>query len=1102
MRKSTTTNPARALSGVFLIVFIFLTTSCIGAATPTTEQPPSNSSPEQVAELPASVPNISPGQHLRFETISLEQGLSQSTVFCMLQDSQGFMWFGTEDGLNKYDGYNFTIYKHDPENPNSGSYTYIQAMIEDRSGMIWFGTSEGGLVRFNRNLDQFTHYRNDPNDPSSLSDNEITALFQSQDGSLWIGTGDGLERFAPENDRFIHYQHNPDDPNSLSSNAVSAIYEDQGGTLWIGTDDAGLNQFDRENDLWQHYVNDSSNPQSLSHNKISALFEDKSGTLWIGTDGGGLNRLDGDQFIHYQHAPDDPSSLNSGRIEAIYQDREGILWIGIYDGGLNRFVPEDESFIHYQIIPGDPHSLSSNVILSIYQDREGVLWFGTIGGGVNKLNLGRWNFPHYKNNPENPNSLGDNMVRTINQDSAGNLWVGTMFGGVNEFDRQAGTWHHYRHNPDDPESLSKDWASDIYFDRSGVLWIATSNGLDRFDPETNTFAHYHADPENPDGTPSNYVAAIMEDQEGEFWIGTAGGLYRFDRQAESWGQPYRHNPDDPKSLSDDVTFRFLEDRQGRFWIGTFNGGLNQYHPETETFTRYQNNSSDPYSLSNDLVATIFQDQDNILWVGNPGGLDKFNPATGTFIHYRENDGLPNDTIYCITEDKQGQLWISTNKGLSRFDPHSEVFKNYDVTDGLQSNEFNGGACYVSENGELFFGGIDGFNAFFPENIRENPAIPPIVLTSLIYGGRRVNLEQVNTGQTDIILRWPENGFEFEYAALSYAQPEKNQYAYYLEGFEETWNEVGTRRYGQYTNLPGGTYTLRVKGSNNDGIWNEVGTELKITVVPPFWATWWFQGIALMVLLGVIYGGYRLRVRNLEMRGRELESLMKQRTAELIETQEALRQSELEKAITEERSRLARELHDSVTQSLHSSSLMAEAGQRLAGAGDIERARGYLVRLGEISQQALREMRLLVFELRPLALKEFGLVGALQQRLDAVERRSGVETQLSTEEGLELPERIEKELFRVAIEALNNALKHANPTRIMISLQKDIKRDIPCIELAIVDNGIGFDPESKDDEGGLGLLSMQQRIENLGGELVILSTSGEGTQVKACVDLEV
>jgi len=1270
MLRSVNKNPVHTFYGGLLIAFIFLATSCSGPGSPTIEQPLSSTPPAQITDFPAPVPQFSPGQHLRFERISLEQGLSQSTVFSMLQDSQGFMWFGTEYGLNKYDGYTFTVYKHDPEEPNSLSGNWVSALLEDDSGTLWIGTSDGGLNRYDRKLDQFTHYRNDPENPSSLSDDEITAIHQDGDGVLWIGTGGGgLDRVAlseaegsdQENERFDHYQHDPDDPISLSSNAVSVIYEDREGMLWVGTEEGGLNAFERENERWWHYATDPSDPHSLSHNQITAISEDQSGALWVGTGGGGLSRLDlskaegfdpeNERFNLYQHDPDDPESLSSDDIEAIYLDREGVLWIGTYSGGLNRFEPEKETFAHYQNTPSDPKSLSSNTVLSIFQDLEGVLWFGTIGGGVNKLEAGWKNFALYQNDPDNPKSLGDNMVRAFYEDREGNLWIGTMFGGVDRFDRETGNWRHYRNDPDGPGSLSNNFVSAIYRDSSDTLWIGTASGLDRYDPETEAFTRYQADTADTPGSLSNNVRTIYEGQEGDFWIGTKGGLYRFNRQEESWDHIYYYDPGDPHGPSDNWVFTFLEDRAGRIWVGTLGGGLYHFDPDMEKFRHYQSDPGDTNSLSNNVVVSIVQDREGTLWVGTGGGLDKFNPATETFTHYREKDGMLNDNVYCIVEDGGGHLWLSTNNGLSRFDPQRETFRNYDVTDGLQSNEFNSIACLMSNSEEMFFGGINGFNTFFPDKIMENPTIPPVVLTSLVHGSEQVNFSHTVDSVNEITLMWPEDSFEFEFAALSYAQPEKNQYAYYLEGFEETWNEVSTRRYGQYTHLPGGTYTLRGKGSNNDGVWNEGGALLKITVVPPFWATWWFRGIVLLVLVGVVVGGFRLRVWQLEVRGHELETQVISRTKELaalnvvasvmsrsldlkhvltnaldktlevmeIEaggiylfqedaqtltiaahkslsapfiaeidnlkmgegfsghvaqtgeplvvqdlstdprlTRSAVKESGFHSlaitplvsrgqvlgtlfvvtlghrdfsqqdielltsiggqigvavenahlyeqaqqvAVVEERQRLARELHDSVTQSLHSSTLLAEAGQRLAGSGDIERARGYLIRLGEISQQALKEMRLLVYELRPLALRGVGLVGALQQRLDAVERRSGVEVQLSIEEEIELPAVIEEELFRIAMEALNNALKHSNPTRVKVVLSKEEQRETPCVELSIIDDGIGFDPDSKEGEGGLGLISMKERIDKLGGDLAIISKLGEGTQVKACVDLK-
>jgi signal transduction histidine kinase/ligand-binding sensor domain-containing protein len=1303
----------RLLILAWLVVIALLAAACRGSTSLTSLE----ASPQFTATGPVpSAPSVgqaplarqallplSAGQRLRFERISLEQGLSQSTVFCMLQDSQGFMWFGTEDGLNRYDGYTFTIYKHDPEDPNSLGNNWIQALLEDDSGTLWIGTNDG-LDRYDRKLDQFIHYRNDPQDPSSLSADEITAIYQDRDGVLWIGTGGGglnrlvlsaAEGVDQENERFVHYQHDPDDPHSLSSNAVSVIYKGQEGELWIGTEDGGLNRlvlsevegFERENERWWHYVNDPGDPDSLSHNTIQAISEDPSGALWVGTGGGGLDRLDqeNERFIHYQHDPDDPGSLSSDDITAIYQDWEGVLWIGTYGGGLNRLDPEKETFAHYQNVPGDPHSLSSNLVLSIFQDREGVLWFGTIGGGVNKLDVGRWNFAHYKNDPNDPNSLGDNMVRAFFQDREGDLWIGTMFGGLDRFDRETGIWHHYRHDADDPGSLSNNFVSAIYRDRSDVLWIGTASGLDRFNPETDsalregTFTHYQADPDAPPGSLGNNVRTIYEGQAGEFWIGTKGGLYRFDREEKSWCHTYYYDPGDPHSPSDDWVFSFLEDREGRLWIGTFGGGLYRFDLEKETFAHYQNVLGDPHSLSNNLVVSIVQDRKGTLWFGTGGGFDKlvpsapdlrsasgqalseaegFDPGTETFTHYREKDGLPNDSVYCMVQDGQGYLWVSTNKGLSRFDPQSETFKNYDVTDGLQSNEFNSIACLVGDSGEMFFGGINGFNTFFPDRLQDNPTVPPVVLTSLTHGGEEVNLGHTVDSMTEVTLEWPDNAFEFEFAALSFAHPEKNQYAYYLEGFEETWNDVGTRRYGQYTNLPGGTYTLRVKGSNNDGVWNEAGTALNITVVPPFWATWWFRGIVLLVLVGGAFGGYRLRVRRLEARGRELESQVNHRTKELaalnavasvvsrsLDLQEIL-SSALDKtlevigteaggiyllqqdtqvltiaaheglsaqfvaeidnlkvgegfsgqvaetgeplvvqdvsidprltrsvaresgfhalgivpllsranvvgtlfvathgrrefspqevellaaigapigvavenarlyeqaqqvAVVEERQRLARDLHDSVTQSLHSATLMAEAGQRLAGAGDLERTKHYLTRLGEISQQALKEMRLMVYELRPLALRKVGLVGALQQRLDAVERRAGVDARLvvvGSDPGdgkeVELPAAVEEALYRIAQEALNNALKHGQPSSVTVALRIEGPLASRRVELEVVDDGRGFEPNGVDGAGGIGLVSMRERAEKMGGRLTVHSAPGEGMRVRVSVELK-
>ncbi len=1100
-----------------LLIFVLLfTAACDSSATvtqPGTESPsPDVNLPNEGFQLqtPLVLDNI------RFEHITVEDGLSQNGAFAILQDSDGFMWFGTQDGLDKYDGQNFTAYRHDPDNPNSLSDNWIWAIHEDHLGALWIGTLSGGLDRYDRELDQFTHYPHDPDNPQSLSHDEVLAIYEGPDGVLWIGTRGGLDRFDRETEIFTHYQHNPDDPQSLGAATVLSIHETRDGILWVGTEGGGLSRFDRESETFTHFSNDPDDPQSLSDNNVWVIYEDPFEVLWLGTDGG-LDRFDqlSGTFSHFQNNPDDPHSLGHNWVRTIFEDPSGALWIGTDGGGLDRFDRETGTFAHYQNDPGDPRSFSHYSVYDIYQDREGVLWIGTYGGGLNKLFLGGLNYAYFNHNPNDPTSLSNNDIRGIYQDQSGTLWVGTN-GGLNRLDQGTGQWRHYQHDPDDPDSLSSNIVGDVYEDQQGLLWIGTfEKGLNSFDPETERFTRYQADPNDPSSLKGSAVTEIYQDQLGILWIGTLdGGLNSYDRESGGFTH-YQSDANDPDSINSDSILSIFEDQQGLLWIGTFGDGLNKFDRENEKFAHFQADSKDSSSLSNNLVTDIYEDRGGTLWIGTAGGLNKFDQQTETFRHYREKDGLPNDLVYGILEDEGGDLWMSTNHGLSRFNPQTETFKNFDVNDGLQSNEFNSFAYHKSSSGEMFFGGINGLNAFYPDRIQENnPYLPPVALTRLTQGSEDIDLGQTLNRVTEVTLNWPNNFFEFEFAALSYAHPEENQYAYLLEGLDDDWIDMGTRGYGRYTNLPGGSYTLRMIGSNNDGIWNEEGTLLKINVVPPFWETWWFRGAILLILVGGVIGGYRLRVRSVEARSRELEKLVEERTTELSRTnvllvreiadrkhaEAKLAQRAADDAVVEERRRLARELHDSVTQSLHGSTLLAEAGQRLAKAGDLERTRGYLARIGEISQQALKEMRLLVYELRPFALKEVGLIGALQQRIDAVERRAGVEAQLSVEGEIELPEIVEDELFRIAQEALNNALKHAKPASVVVTLRVEGETPDQHVILEVADDGVGFDAHTVGETGGIGLVSMRERTEKLGGDLVVRSTPGKGTSVKAIVEL--
>ncbi len=844
--------------------------------------------------------------NIHFQHITINDGLSQNTVNCILQDSKGFMWFGTNDGLNRYDGYNYKVYKFDAEDVNSLSNNYIHSIIMDRSGIIWIGTYGGGLNRFDREKEQFVRYQVDPDNLNSLSNNFIYSVFEDHLGALWIGTLDGLNKLIPSEEEgtpptFIHYRNDLKNPKSLSCDIVVSVYEDQSGDLWIGTWGSGLNRFDRHTEEFIHYQHNPNDPFSLSHNRIWSINEDRTGSLWIATDGGGLNRFDKqtEKFHRYQNDPDDPNSLNCDVVVTIYKNRSGCFWIGTDGGGLNYFDLKTEQFIHYENNLTDPNSLSHNVVRSIWEDKFGILWIGTLGG-LDKFDPDKVQFAHYQKEPGNSNSLSHNEIRAIYEDKENVLWIGTDGGGLNCLDRKTGQFIHYRHDPSNSCSLSDDVVLSIYKDRSDVLWLGTyMGGLNRFDQKTKRFIHYQNDPDNPNSISDNFVRCIYEDRSGVLWIGisTNGGLNRFNQKTQKFIR-YLHDPNKPHSLSHNGVSTLYEDRLDRFWVGTFGGGLNRFDRKKKQFIHFKNDPNDSNSLSDNRVYSIHEDSSGVLWIGTGGGLNRFDPEKRTFQHYKVKDGLPNDVIYGILEDDHGNLWLSTNNGLSKFNPITETFKNYNIDDGLQSNGFYLGAYYKTRKEEMVFGGINGFNIFYPDSIKDNLHAPPVVITDFQIFNKSVPigekedrsaiLKKSITETKEIELSYKNKVISFEFAALHYASPDKNEYAYMMQGFEKDWNYVGNRRFASYTNLPPGDFIFWVKASNNDGIWNEEGISLRITIAPPFWKTWWFLTLGIVLLIGFTFSIYRVRVQSIQKRNRELEAKVNKQTYELKNTNKTLR----------------------------------------------------------------------------------------------------------------------------------------------------------------------------------------------------------------------
>ncbi len=821
--------------------------------------------------LPATV--YAAETKLQFEHITVDQGLSQSGIISMLQDSQGFMWFGTQDGLNKYDGYNFIVYKYNELDSHSLSDNFIASIYEDKSGIIWVGTDAGGLNKFNRKTEQFTRYQHESDNLNSLSHNRVLSIYEDNSGTLWIGTdGGGLNKFDRQTEQFTRYQHHSDEVNSLSSDSVFSIYEDSFATLWIGTGGGGLNKFNPETGYFTAYKNNPVDPNSLSDDTVLSMYEDRLDRLWIGTKGGGLNEFNrkAGKFTHYAHDPDNPHTLNHDTVNSIAEDDFGNLWLGTtswygnsYGAGLDKFTPKTEQFTHYINEPTNLNSLSDNLVIYVAKGTSQVLWIGTAFGGINKLDLKGKKFSYYRQDSANLNSLSDNHVMSIDEDQSGTIWIGTANGGLNKFERKTEKFTYYKHDFANPYSLSNDNVWSTFEDSNGTLWIGTlGGGLNQFDRKTGEFTQYKHDPNNPNSLSDDTVTAISEDRVGRLWVGTFnGGLNRFDRKTGKFAH-YKHDPNNSSSLSDNTIVSVYEDYVSSLWIGTVSGGLNRFNRKTGKFAHYKHDPNNPNSLSYDRILSINEYPAGTLWIGTyGGGLDKFDTVSETFTHYTQKDGLPNNTIAGILADDEGNLWLSTGKGLSKFNPQTETFRNYDVSDGLQGNEFDGVKAYLkSKTGEMFFGGLNGFNAFYPEQVKDNPHIPPIVITDFKKFNESVKLDIAISETKEIKLSYKDNFFGFEFAALDYTNPHKNQYAYKLEGFDKDWIYAVTRRYATYTNLDGGTYTFRVKGSNNDGVWNEEGTSVKIIITPPPWKTWWAYTLYVVVLVTAVLGYVQWKTR--------------------------------------------------------------------------------------------------------------------------------------------------------------------------------------------------------------------------------------------------
>lgn len=778
-------------------------------------------------------------QKLQFRQLTPDNGLLSSQIGAITQDSRGFMWFASYRGLSRYDGYAFTVYRHRSGDSTSLAVSRVNTVYEDHAKDIWVGTSLG-LSRYDRERDAFTNFRIVPGDSLPAQVVYETA------GKLLVGTSRGLYAFDRATGKATPYGGS-----TLAVLSSWALYEDRSKHLWVGTETSGAVELDPATSVARAWVNDPNNPASVPGKDVRGFHEDASGAMWITAYDGGLGRLDRRSGVVTRFAidPSDPLLAASKRIRAMIPDGSRGLWLGTENGGLDYFDLATHQFHHNRFDPNNPSGINNNSIWALCRDKSGMLWVGTWAGGVNVSKQNGDAIHRFRSVAGDPNSLSFNSVISFAEDSKGSVYVATDGGGLNRFERTTGRFTRFTSRN---SNLNSDAVLAVAEDRGGMMWIGTWAGsMSRFDPKTGQFTAFT--PKNS-GIASSGVFSLHIDRAGQIWIGTwREGLQRYDPVRGTFSTY-------PISTVESPIHVITEASDGSILLGTETGGFVIFDPRTQKKTTYLAGKG---GISGNQISSVLETEPGIIWIGTTAGLDRLDRRTNEIRHFTDADGLASALVSGLALDARKQLWVSGDRGITRFDPVAKKGKIYTIADGLQGSEFNVGSVLRARDGTLFFGGTQGFNTVRPDSIVENTNVPPIALTGfqlfnkpVPIGTKDSPLETSITTAKELVLSHGQSVFTIEFAALDFAAPEKNQYAYKLEGLDDEWNEIGNKRAASYTNLPAGHYTFRVKGSNNDEVWNTQGATLEIRMKPPFWASWWFRLIALIAAIAV--GRYLLR----------------------------------------------------------------------------------------------------------------------------------------------------------------------------------------------------------------------------------------------------